>query len=348
VATIAEVARHAGVGVGTVSRVLNDHPSVTDVTRERVLAAIEALDYRPSPLAQGLKRGRSQRIAVLVSFVTQPSSVERLRGLTGAVAGSGYELVLYPVEDEAQRRAHLDTLTGPHQADGIVLISLPLADQEAERLQRSAMALVQVDAHHPAFPSIVTDDVHGGALAAEHLLSLGHRQVGFIGDTENNPYGFTSSHDRREGYLRVLSEAGCAPPSRWIRTGTFGTDSAAELATEMLTDEPHPTAIFAASDVQAYGVIRAARELGLSVPEDLSVLGFDDIETAQHVGLSTVRQPLGHSGELGGRLILDALNDPSSVTTERHLMPLEVVARHTTRPLVSDQGPRQSDKERTP
>jgi len=331
VATIADVARHAGVGVGTVSRVLNGHPSVTDGTRDRVLATIEELGYRPSPLARGLKHGRTHRIAVLVSFFTQPSSVERLRGLAQALSGSGYELVLYPVEEDAQRRAHMETLTGPHQADGIVLISLPLAEEEAEALQQAAVALVQVDATHPAFPSIVTDDVHGGEMAARYLRELGHRDVAFVGDTPVHPSGFRSSNDRREGYLRVLAAAGCQPPDRWVRTGPFGTDTAARLARELLAETPRPTAVFAASDVQAFGVMLAARELGLRVPQELSVLGFDDIETAQHVGLSTVRQPLQDSGRCAAQLVLDELAAPGSTTAQRHVMPLEVVTRHTTR-----------------
>ena len=329
-ATIAEVARHAGVGVGTVSRVLNHHPAVTDATRERVLAAIDALDYRPSPLAQGLKRGRTSRIAVLVSFVTQPSSVERLRGLTQALSGKGYELVLYPVEGDDQRRVHMDTLTGPHRADGVVLISLPLTDAEAEGLQRSSTGLVQVDASHPAFTSVVTDDVHGGELAARFLLELGHRSLGFLGDAEDNPYGFTSSKDRRCGYLRVLSAAGCPPPERWVCSGPIGADGAASLARELLAEQPRPTAIFTAADVQAFGVLLAARELGLRVPEDLSILGFDDIETAKHVGLSTVHQPLQGSGRLAAELLLAELDAPGSTTPQRHVLPLEVVARHTT------------------
>lgn len=329
-ATIAEVARQAGVGVGTVSRVLNDHPSVTASTREQVREAMAALDYRPSPLARSLKHGRTRRIAVLVSFVTQPSSAERLRGLAQGLSDSGYELVLYPVEGDAQRRTHMETLSGPHRADGIVLISLPLKDQEVEWLQRATMSLVQIDASHPAFASVVTDDVHGGELAAQHLVELGHRDLAFIGDTEDNPYGFTSSRDRREGYLRVLQDAGCAPPDHWIRTGKFGADTAASLARELLADDAPPTAIFAASDVQAFGVMLAARELGLRIPEDLSVLGFDDIETAHHVGLSTVRQPLQSSGRRAAELLLGDLADPGSTSPEVHVLPLEVIARHTT------------------
>ena len=330
-ATIAEVARRAGVGVGTVSRVLNDHPAVTPATRARVEAAIDELDYRPSPIARNLKRGRTQRIAVLVSFLTSPSAVERLRGLTHALSGSGYEQVLYPVPDDDERQRHLRTLTGPHQADGIVLISLRLSDEEATRLQTTTVSLVQIDARHPAFARVLTDDVRGGELAAEHLLALGHRDIGFGGDDEDNPQGFTSSRDRHTGFARTLAAAGSPLHDRWVRTGPHGAESAARLATQLLETPPRPTAIFAASDTQAFGVMLAARQLGLRVPDDVSVLGFDDIDAAGHVGLSTVRQPLADSGRLAAELLLEDLETPGTTRAIDHLLPLELVPRSTTR-----------------
>jgi DNA-binding LacI/PurR family transcriptional regulator len=329
-ATIVEVAERAGVGVGTVSRVLNGHPSVAEATRERVQEAMAVLHYRPSPLARNLKRGRTQRIAVMVSFFTSPSAIERLRGLTSALVGTGYELVLYPAEDEEQRRAHMDTLSGPHQADGIVLVSLPLSDSELERLQHAAVSVVQIDAAHPAATSIVIDDVGGGALAARYLLDLGHRSVAFVGDTELNAYGFTSSRDRRIGFVQELTAAGCPPPPRWLRTGTHGAETAGSLARELLATEDRPSAVFAASDTQAFGVLSAARELGIGVPDELSVLGFDDIGAAAHVGLSTIRQPLEESGRLAAELLLGGLADPGSLAPVRHVLRLEVIERSTT------------------
>jgi DNA-binding LacI/PurR family transcriptional regulator len=332
VATIAEVARLAGVGVGTVSRVLNDHPAVTAETRARVEAAMVKLDYRPSPLARNLKRGRTQRIAVLVSFFTNPSAVERLRGLSQALSGRGYEQVLYPVNDDAERVRHMQTLSGPHQADGIVLLSLPPTDVEVARLQRSTVSVVQVDARHPAFPSIVIDDVRGGQLAAEHLLTLGHRDIAFIGDIEDHPYGFTSSRDRHAGLADTLAHAGHPIDAAWVRTAPHGAEPAAQLARELLRERRRPTAIFAASDTQAFGVLAATREFGLRVPEDVSVLGFDDIEAAAHVGLSTVRQPLQESGRLAAELLLADLAHPGSTPPEQHVLPLEIVPRGTTAP----------------
>jgi DNA-binding LacI/PurR family transcriptional regulator len=130
----------------------------------------------------------------------------------------------------------------------------------------------------------------------------------------------------------VLRDAGHPPPDTWIRTGRHGSDTAASLARALLRADERPTAIFTASDTQAFGVMLAAREHGLRVPEDLSVLGFDDIETAEHVGLSTVRQPLQDSGRQAAALLLDDLGAPGSVAAERHVLPLELVARHTTAP----------------
>lgn len=336
-ATISDVARRAGVGVGTVSRVLNDHQAVTPETRERVRDAMRSLDYRPSPLARGLKRGTTRRIGVLVSFFTSPAAVERLRGLTQALVGSGYEIVLYPVEDEEQRAAHMDSLSGPHQTDGLVLISLPAHDDEVERIQRSTPRVVQIaDAPHPSFTSIAVDDVHGGELAARHLLDLGHRDVAFIGDPQtDDPLGFTSSRNRCEGFCRELAAAGVDLPEQRIRRIPHGTEQAAAAARELLTADDPPTAIFAASDTQALGVLQAARELGVRVPDELSVIGFDDIEVAGHIGLTTVRQPLLDSGRLAARLLLGALEHPERTELEHHQLPLELVPRGTTGP-----GPR--------
>lgn len=330
--TIAQVARHAGVGVSTVSRVLNDHPSVRPTTRARVQAAIAELDYRPSPLARGLKHGRVDRIAVLVSFFTSPSAVERLRGLTQALSGTGYELVVYPVLDDEQRRKHLASLSGPHRADGIVLITLPLDDEELARLTASSISVIQIDGPHPGVSTVAVDDVRGGELAAAHLLQLGHEAIGFVGDRRPAGSGFTSSRDRQAGFLDRLREAGVSDPERFVRLDVHGVDQAAQMAGDLLAGAERPSAVFAASDLQALGVLRAARQLRLRVPQDLSVLGFDDIDAARHVGLSTIRQPLQDSGRLAAELLLQDLADPSAAGAQRHVLPLQVVPRSTTAP----------------
>jgi DNA-binding LacI/PurR family transcriptional regulator len=329
-ATIQEVARLAGVAVGTVSRVLNDNPTVGQQTRARVEAAISELGYRPSPIARNLRRGRTQRVAVLVESFTNPSTVEVMRGLSRSLSGSPYELVLYPVESDADRARHLESLVGPHQADGVVLIQLAPTPEEAHYLREAAVSVLQVGSDSTDFPTVQWDDVRGGELAAGHLLELGHRDIGFIGDDEDNPAGFTTSRDRRLGLARALEAAGVALRPDRVLTGPHGAEPAARLARDLLARSDRPTAVFAASDTQALGVLMAARELELRVPRDLSVLGYDDVDVARSVGLSTISQQLEASGRLAAQLLLADLEAPGATEPRAHGLPLEVVQRGTT------------------
>jgi DNA-binding LacI/PurR family transcriptional regulator len=338
-ATISDVAAHAGVGLGTVSRVLNGSSQVSDATRARVLAAIEALDYRPSPLARGLSRGRSQTIGVLVPFFTQASAVERLRGVVAAIGDSGYDLVLFDVESPHHRDEHLAALTRRDRADGLLVLSLPPPPDQLARLVEAGVPVVLVDARGEGVPSVITDDVEGGRIATRHLVELGHERIGFIGETPENPFGFTATALRERGYAEV---AGGIDPAL-VRYCAHERAEAQAAATDLVAGSPRPTAIFASSDVQATGVLAAAAALGLQVPEDLSVVGFDDIEVSAYAGLTTVRQPLFESGRLGAQLLLAALAgderpwsdgdpeaDPEGSMT--HQLPLELVVRATTSP----------------
>jgi DNA-binding LacI/PurR family transcriptional regulator len=154
---------------------------------------------------------------------------------------------------------------------------------------------------------VSNDDVLGGALAARHLLDAGHRRVAFVGDTVESLFGFTSSARRLEGFAAALEEAGAPLAPQYIRRGPHGRDVAGRLASDLLGLDERPSAIFAASDVQAFGALDAAARAGLDVPRGVSVIGFDDIELAGAIGLTTVRQPLRESGRCGARLLLAAL-----------------------------------------
>ncbi|MFN8110270.1 MAG: LacI family DNA-binding transcriptional regulator [Thermoleophilia bacterium] len=331
--TIATVARHAGVGTGTVSRVINGAPGVAPDTRDRVLAVIRTLDYQPSQIARSLSLGRTSSIAAVVPFFTHPSAVERLRGVVRTLTEERYDIALHDVELREQRDLRLRALAAPSgKADGVVIVSLPPTDAEVQRFVEAGTPVVLLDAHHPQLPSIVTDNVAGGELATRHLLDLGHRRIAFIGDPPANPYGFTSSVDRRTGYTNALVAHGITPDPAYIAEGAHDREVAYGL-TEALMDGPMPppTAVFVASDTQALGVLAAARDRGLRVPDDLSVIGFDDIETAELVGLTTVRQPLQHSGELAARLLLQAIRgeDPDPMLTT---LRIELSVRSTTAP----------------
>jgi DNA-binding LacI/PurR family transcriptional regulator len=338
--TLRDVAREAGVSVATASRALNGLDVVNPQTRERVLAVVEELGFAPSPAARRLSLGRTLTVGVVVSFLTRPQAAERLRGVDAVLTDSEFDLVIYNVESVAKRDHYLSTLAHSQRTDGLVIVSLPPPDAAIAALERSPVPVVFIDVHVPAIaamPRIVGDDVAGGALAARHLLDLGHRRIAFIGDAAEDPFGFTSSHDRQGGLTRELAAAGVAIPPDWIGHGAHGRYEARDLARRMLVSESRPTAIAAASDTQALGVIAAAGELGLRVPDDLSVIGYDDIEAADYVGLTTVAQQLFESGRRGAEILLAEIERPSSEPAVVRLEP-QLVVRATTAPPKEGRG----------
>jgi DNA-binding LacI/PurR family transcriptional regulator len=329
VTTIADVAKHAGVGQGTVSRVLNGSPQVRAATRARVLDAIDTLGYVPNPLARGLSRGRCQTLGVLVPFFTHASAVERLRGVVAALDESRYDLVLFNVESPLHRDQHLASITGRDRADGLLVMSLPIPSGELDRLTRAGVPVVLVDARGKGVAAVVTDDVAGGRLATAHLIALGHRSIAFIGDDPRSSLGFTSSAQRERGYAAALADADIPYRAELVGHAVHERDDAHRVAADLLSEPDPPTAVFASSDVQAFGVLAAATERGVRVPEDLSVIGFDDVELATFVGLTTVRQQLFESGHLGARLLLEAVSGAVPAPVE-HELPLTLVERATT------------------
>jgi DNA-binding LacI/PurR family transcriptional regulator len=322
------VAARAGVGVGTVSRVLNDSPGVAHATRERVRAVMDELGYRPSTTARNLSLGRTQMLGVVAPFFTSPSVVERLRGIDDVIGDSEYDLMLFNIETREQRRAALRRFARPERVDGIVIISLPLTPAEVRSLSRDGLPAVCVDVANALLPHVAIDDVAGGAMAARHLIDAGHRQIAFVGDVEENAFGFASSERRLDGFRAELSAAKVTLPPSYVKRGPFGRVTAGRLTRQLLSLRNRPTAIFAASDVQAFGVLDAAARAGLTVPDDLSVIGFDDIELATAIGLTTVRQPLRESGRAGAALLLSAL-DGDGAAAPAALPDLAVVRRRT-------------------
>jgi DNA-binding LacI/PurR family transcriptional regulator len=331
--TIRDVARRASVSVATASRALNGNEVVNAGTRDRILLASQELGFTPSALARRLSIGRTLTIGVVVMFLTRPQSTERLRGVDAVLADSEFDLIIHNVESLQSRDRYLGPLARSPQTDGLLVMSLP--PPEGGLLQRGThLPVVFIDVHTASvsgMPRVVGDDVHGGALAARHLLALGHRDVAFIGDEPGEPFGFTSSRDRHAGFARELADAGVVLPPARIGLARHGRYEARELAVRMLTGEAPPTAIFAASDTQALGVLAAAREAGLRVPDDLSIVGYDDIETADYAGLTTIRQQLFESGRRGAELLLAEIERPSSEVPVITLSP-ELVVRATTAP----------------
>jgi DNA-binding LacI/PurR family transcriptional regulator len=327
--TIRDVAKRAGVGVGTVSRVLNDNPSVRDATRQKVLAAIEELHFTPHSIARRLSLGKTLAIAVIVPFFTRPSYVERLRGVEYFLAETEYDLILYNVETTARRDACFRNVPRRERVDGLLLVSLSPRDTDTNHFLQSGVPTVLIDGHHPKFSRVVTNDVAGGHMATQHLIELGHQKIGFVSDYFENPFNFVSSRDRFTGYRQALKEADIPFRPEYHRQGEHSRQKARELAHELLAMSEPPTAIFASSDIQAIGVLAAARDAGLEIPKELSIVGYDDIESAEYFYLTTIRQPLFASGVEGVELLLETIAEPFP-EPRRLVMPIELIVRNTT------------------
>jgi DNA-binding LacI/PurR family transcriptional regulator len=188
---------------------------------------------------------------------------------------------------------------------------------------------VLVDTSYPGLPSVCIDDREGGALATRHLIALGHKRIAFVSEPPHNAFGFIAGARREEGFRSTMAEAGLHVPASFVRYGAYLHSAARQIAVELLSLPDRPTAIVAASDVQAVGCLEAATHLDINVPDDLSVVGYDDIDLAGLMGLSTVRQPLMYSGERGADLVLEALSMRNR-QPNTEMLELELVVRSTT------------------
>jgi DNA-binding LacI/PurR family transcriptional regulator len=329
--TIRDVAKSADVSIATISRVLNASPAVRPVTRDKVLAAIAKTGYTPNLTARRLSTGRTLTIGIILPFLTLPSFEERLRGVQYALAETEYDLVLVSAETPNRIDRSIDNILGRGAVDGAIIVSLVLDDSQTERFIRARLPVVQVDAHRPELSRVLIDDVAGGAMATRHLIDLGHRAIAFLGDYLENPFNFVSMNNRFKGYRQALQEYGLAFNPGYHQEGQLGGREAFQKARALLTQTDRPTAIFAASDTHAVGVLKAAHELEISVPEELSVIGYDDLRDAEYLNLTTVRQHLFEIGLKGAQILLAAIQESPGAPVEARLN-TEVIVRGTTAP----------------
>jgi DNA-binding LacI/PurR family transcriptional regulator len=327
-ATIREVAREAGVGVGTASRALSGNPHVTDATRARVHAAAARLAFRPSPIARAFSRGRTQTLEVVVPLITQHFFVEVLRGIESALHDSEYTLLIRTIERRADRDRVLRDQNLRRRVDGALLVSLNPTRGLVRRVTEAALPLVLVDAEHPRLPSVAVDHAAAAAAAVRHLLALGHRRIALI-DHAEDPFAPVWPDARHRGYRLALTEARVPPRAEYERLTDWGAEAGAAAAAELLTLPEPPTAVFAGSDSQALGVLEAARQARRRVPEDLAVVGYNDIEVAAYLGLTSVKVPMRELGRRGVELLLRAIDEPETRPRQVRL-PAELVVRRTS------------------
>ena len=332
--TILDVAREAGVGIGTVSRVVNDSPHVKPSTRQRVLAAIDKLQYKPDPIARSMVSKRTNSLGVIVPFFTRPFFMEVLRGVEAVSARLGRELVLYNVETNAQRDRYFSELPMHRKVDGLLIVSLTPDDSVSRRFRDLGLPVVLIDAYSPMFTSLVVNNVEGAYQAVRCLIEKGHQRIGFInGEIEGN-FKFNQANDRLIGLHRAFGETSMLFEPELMLTSEWSRLGGKRAALQLLSLQKRPTAIFAASDMQAVGVLEAAKDLGIAVPEQLSVIGFDGIEVSELLDFSTVRQPMQEMGEIAAAALVQLIDNPAQ-TPELIRFDTRLVERHTTGPAPS-------------
>ncbi|MDI1460978.1 LacI family DNA-binding transcriptional regulator [Catellatospora sp. KI3] len=335
-AVMNDVARLAGVSHQTVSRVLNNHPSVREETRERVLRAVAQLNYRPNALARGLA-GRRSRVIGVVSFDTilyGPAAT--LLGVERAARQAGYGISIVALEklDRAGVSEAVNRLTEQSVAGVVIIAPLMTAAAAAHSLPTGVPAVVVESDMAGDLPTISVDQVAGARLAVQHLLELGHETVWHL----TGPRDWLEARDRVDGWRQALEAAGRRVPA--AIPGDWSPNSGYEAGNQ-IADRPEVTAVFCANDQQALGMLRALHERGVRVPEDVSVVGFDDIPEAAYLSppLTTIRQDFDEVGRRCLAALLDILETRGPALPLRHpRVPPTLVARASSGPPPSGRG----------
>ena len=331
--SIHDVAKYCGVSTATVSRALRGLPNVSRQTRELVQAAAAELGYVASPSASGLSGGRHRAVAIVLPSTARWFYSKVIEGVDSVLRREGYDtflVILAASLNDRERLFHNALLR--KRADALIALGIDFTDDERRELRSVQMPAMIVGGAVRGVRSVGIDDRAAARAATKHLLALGHSRIGHIGgDTE---YGMQHSvgQDREIAWRDALAAHGLKPRPSDHAYGGFDVPQAKVAATAMLQGPDRPTAIFAASDEMAFGVLLAASQLGLQVPEDLSVIGIDDHDWSEAFGLTTLRQEPFEQGRLAARTVLDELNGiPVAVRTTK--APFELVRRASTAPL---------------
>ena len=332
--TLADVAIQAGVSKMTVSKVINKKPGISDATRQRVMRAVNDLGYTVHASARALSGGRTHTLGVVISSLDSQYFSELMRGADITAQDAGLELLISTTRASHEHRNIGRLAHG--LVDGLLLVfpaSLAPYEQSLRALNLPVVVIapgVQESSGPLHFPSVDADHYSGARQAMQYLLSLGHRRIAFIG----GPPHLTPSRERLRGYREGLLTASLAPDSALQVTGDFTQRSGFQAARQLLALAERPTAIFAVNDVSAFGAIEAVKDAGLRVPEDISVIGFDNIPQASQVfpALSTVEQPLLEMGAAGTRQLLNLIQGVGAVM-ERLTVPTGLIVRASTGPV---------------
>jgi len=325
--TLAAIAAEAGVSLPTVSKVVNGRPDVSPATRARVE---QLLDRHKYPRTGPRLSRRSGLIDLVFNGLDSPWAVEILRGVEEWAAEQGTAVAVSSVRHGDARPASWTSTIARHHSDGVILVTTTLTDTQVGQLRGAGIPLVVIDPVNtpPAdIPSVGATNWAGGFAATEHLLALGHRRIAAI----TGPATYLCSLARLDGYRSALERAGVSFDPDLVRYGDFHHEGGFQAAADLLDQPGRPTAVFAGSDQQAFGVYEAARQRGLRIPEDLSVVGFDELPVSRWASppMTTVRQPLSEMGNAAAQM-LGGLIDGTPLRSSRVELTTELVVREST------------------
>jgi LacI family transcriptional regulator, repressor for deo operon, udp, cdd, tsx, nupC, and nupG len=333
-ATIEDVARSAGVSVATVSRALRGLPNVAPSTRDRVMAAAAELQYVAHPQASRLAARRTLTVGLVVPMLGQWFYAQLFSGVEAELAAAGYDVLPYTLAGPGGVDEFLEHLPFRKRVDGLIVVDAPLAEGAAERITSSGLPVLTVGFREAGASSLTIDNVGAARLAVTHLTGLGHRRIAMIGGIEDDPFHFSVPVDRRRGYVEALATVGVEAEPALVVAGNFSLEGGVEAMHRLLHLEVPPTAVFACSDEMAIGAMQVLRNAGLSVPDDVSIVGFDDHDVSEYLGLTTVRQDVAGLGERAAALLLAALDEDEVAPEPRgetHVVhPTRLVVRHST------------------
>ena len=328
---MADVAERAGVSTATVSRALRDLPGVSEGTRRRIRAIADELSYVVSPEASRLARGATGRIAVVAPRMDVWFYSSMLANIEAVLSEAYMDVLMYQVDGRAQRNKFFRDLPARRKVDAVVLIALPVLQDEVDRLDLMGVEVVVAGGEIGAFPHVRVDDFEVALTAVGHLVDLGHRRIAMIRTSDTDGAYWSADAERSRGYLAALATAGLDIDPDYLVTVPFGSRAGAEGMTQLLQLDVPPTAVFAYSDEVALGAYQHLLEAGVRVPEEMSLIGVDGHPTAELFGISSIVQAVGEQGQLAGRMALDLLK--GRPLQERHVVvPTHLEVRSSTGP----------------
>ena len=303
--TIQDVAKSAGVSVSTVSRVLNGKVDVAQETQDRIIAVIETLGYTSNLAARSMRSQKKNLIGLIMPDIAYPFAIEVMKGVNKAIAESEFDLLVYTTGDvrkggrASAERKYVSLLTNSI-SDGVIIVAPVVAEFNSDE------PIVSIDPvmSNPSYPSVHATNYQGSIEAMEYLLKLGHRRIGYIGGRTE----LESSNRRLMGYRESLKKAGIPIDETLIASGDYTTESGVKCTRELLSLEKRPTAIFASNDQMAMGVYQVAQEMGIRIPDDLSLIGFDNITESKYLGLTTVDQFIMEMGYTATQILIKIIN----------------------------------------